>query len=313
MIMRDGQTVARAFSKFLSPIETVTVNALNDIAPLLGAFVPNNIVSPEMRGLIVNPKYLKYMNAVPIQFMGNTFPNIQDYTQKTSDKWAKAVLLDTIGIQPGALWTKTEVDNKLFLRAEQSNGLDVYYDPEDLVAFAHQTRRAYKHTCLEKPIGELFSTKSEKHDFIGVRGLQGGGIMMDSFQSLDNIPRVLAESRTASIQNLKEQDLDLDDLGPHAEFNINSTLSPVIVKKRNKPVYKELQRCLNDGLKAQVLNIFDNQSVWVQDNFEKVYSREDDISGYFDRLANPRNDKQQIHYSGSTMKINYEGLTMQAI
>lgn len=251
LLLKGAQTAARAGAKFLSPVSTLAVNSLNDVSALVAAPIKNNLVTDEVRGLIINADYVDHMHAVPCEFMANTYPDIVPYNNEHEREWARAVILDTLGIQPGTIYSEESVEGRSFLRAEQPNGLDVYYDPEELIACAREVRAPFPHTCLEKPIELLLSELKQQGNFIGVRMGKKNVIDQVEFVSLHDLPPALDISGEASLQALRDKGMDINTLTLPETFPLLDILPPgeakSVKRKSRKALTGYLKKAFREG------------------------------------------------------------------
>jgi hypothetical protein len=212
IFFKTAQSAGRQVGKALAPVKSTSVNALNDMSVLVASQVANNVLTEEVRGLIPNSKFIRHMTAMPIDFMPNTYSDTVPYTKEHERTWAQSVLLDTLGIQPGTIFSEVEVDGQDFLLAEQPNGLDVYYNPEQRVAFASKAREPFEYSPLEKPIQLLFDEMESQHNFIGLKCGQGDIIEQQNFASLEDIPELFKSFESYSIESLRQKGMAIEDI-----------------------------------------------------------------------------------------------------
>jgi hypothetical protein len=281
LLAKGAQSLGRMTGKFLSPVSTLTVNALNDVAALVASHVKNNYVTDEVRGLIANPHYVDHMYAMPRQFMPTTYPEIVSYDQGHEREWARAVILDSLGIQPGTIFSEIELEGRDFLLAQQPNGLDIYYDPEEHVAFARQARDAYEYTCLEKPIQLLLNELTPRKKIIGVKLGKEGEIQQRNFVSIERIPKEFDKSRAKSVQALRAAGFDVNSFTSGGKFPLVDILPPherkTLIKKSQKEFTSYLKTAFDDGA---VLDDGTKGPVTVNDNIDAyILQRSSDNPG----------------------------------
>lgn len=247
--MKGAQGLFRTIGKFASPIQTKTVNALNDMSALLAANKKNNIISTENAGMMLNHNYIGYMDPVQKQFLESTFPDMVVHTEEESEFWAKSVLLDTLGIQPGTIFTDVQMGGRTYLKAQQPNGLDVYYDPEEHVAIAHIVRAPYKGFGLEKPIERLFSQLPDGEHIIAVRQNENNQLETTSFASLNDIPETFIRRKSKSLHQINAETVDLDAIGSYADMRLYEFVTDKEEKKWRKTAHKQISKTLKETFK----------------------------------------------------------------
>lgn len=162
-----------------------------------------------------------------------------------SDDWAKGVLLDTLGIQPGTIFTDVNLNGRTFLKAQQPNGLDVYYDPEEHVAIAHIVRDPYKGFALEKPLERLFNAIPEEDFVVAIRQGDKNALEMISVPTLNDIPEDFIRQKSKSIRQINEETVNLDEIGSYSKMGLYQFVTGKEAHKWRKKAQKQLEETLS--------------------------------------------------------------------
>ena len=311
-LMKGASGLFKKAKEILSPLSTVKFNSFRDVSALMASYERAKYFTDDNRGITMNHHFVGHMRALPSEYTSNTFPGAVEYDADHEAQWARAVLLDTLGIQPGAIYSEVEVNGTQFLKAEQPNGLDVYYDPEELIAFAHIAREPFDNTCLEKPIKHLFDKLSPENKFIGLRINADQEIQQIDFASLDDIPAEYNHSRASSMQELGEAGLGIKDLMNTKSFPLLSVIPPQLVKKEIKKNKKIAAKYIKNAFKGGVLDEGAYRPVTMSDNVERYMDDKDRgqvkansiVYDDFAKFSDRRNLRDSVKFHPSAVPSN---------
>ena len=231
-LFKSVQSSARALGKSISPPKKAKeISSEHDVSPVLASLKNNNTVTDDKRGFVLNATYPEYMTPLPADYIIRNWPDAVNYTDEYEEEWAKAVLLDTLGFQAGTLFSWKTIENKTYLKAKQPNGLDIYYNTEQKVAFAMQARKPYEYSHLEEPIEKLFNKLPEGKKIIALQQQKDGKIKMEYLSELSEIPKTFPYSGKGSIECIKANKVDIDKIGRHNQLRPEQVLSDKLIKK----------------------------------------------------------------------------------
>lgn len=251
LLVKSGQAATRAASKHLSPVENKQRNFQHNVKELLCAHKGQNTEICPYRGNGLNHQYIEHMQPLSLDLVINNFPEIVEYTPRHEEEWAKSVLLNTLGYQPGNIFSEVSFAGHNLLRAQQSNGVDVYYRSDNLVAFAHQARSAHKHACLEEPIAKLFDSMPNHHDILGVRLCDDHQLELQTFPMLNEVPKDFIGKQSTTIETLQRQGRKPEKLRrPATHFPLLAVIPEHKANATKKKALKEIKRSLTNSFKG---------------------------------------------------------------
>ncbi len=250
-VLRKGSnSLLQAINRFLSPTQTLAQEIERDIALLFASHKKDDtVVLQERRGYIFNPAYLTSMVPVPVGCLRHAFPDALPYKrQQHENEHAKSIVLDTLGFQPGTVFSFEYIRNREFVLAQQPDGLDVYFDPLSKTAIAEKKREPHPHVLPKRSVRRLFALENKKHHVVAVRNTGRRRLLFETYPDLDSVSDSFFSSMhpSAEMMWMTLQNLTHSSLGPADAFPLARVLPAALQKKYLKGVSKALKAALGD-------------------------------------------------------------------
>lgn len=238
ILLKSFQASFRKMVSFLNVIPTKKPDLYVDYSEA-HAYTGNGNLNTELAiGLPLHPSIAQNLEPVPLLDMGHTFLGAKPYTPETEREWAENLILSTKGYAPGTIFIdQYTLGKRQFLKAEQSNGMTVLYDPSAGSAYAHIERTPYEHCCLEVPLKNRFAELDDTQSFVAVRLCPNKGIKSVNLSTIAKAPASYKRTqKTPSPQNTT-----LDDRTYGMQLAALKSLPPRVRKTMKAHAWKQVQ------------------------------------------------------------------------